>query len=419
MKGLGRAILGLIALLFAMPVTAAAPPLKAIAGPWVELGADNQLNVRVVLESGVTSCPEVVADGATVGAKQRGAADGDFPITVCSASVPLATANLSIGGVAVATVPAKINRIVLIGDTGCRIAGKNLQDCNDPKQWPFATVAKHAVDHKPDLVIHVGDYLYRETACPADNKGCAGSPHGDVWATWQADFFDPAAPLLKAAPWVMVRGNHEICRRAGKGWWRMLDPHAELPECIDRAPAYRLQLGGLDLAVFDSGNADDSKAEPETIAAYAAQFASVLKNAPPHTWLLTHRPVWAMSQGYLEGQVINQTEQAAIRGQVPAGLDLVLSGHIHDFIAYDFGGKRPAQLIVGVAGDSMYDLAVHPPEGTQIDRMTVARGMALERFGVFVMERNGDGWTGTLFAADDTSVLAQCQIAGRSLDCHN
>ena len=44
---------------------------------------------------------------------------------------------------------------------------------------------------KPDLVIHVGDYFYRENACPADATGCQGTPFGDNWPTWAADFFNP------------------------------------------------------------------------------------------------------------------------------------------------------------------------------------------------------------------------------------
>ena len=50
------------------------------------------------------------------------------------------------------------------------------------------------------LIIHVGDYLYRESACPPRDSGCARSPHGDDWPTWKADFFAPAAPALLAAP---------------------------------------------------------------------------------------------------------------------------------------------------------------------------------------------------------------------------
>jgi hypothetical protein len=55
-------------------------------------------------------------------------------------------------------------------------------------------------------------------------KGCKGSPYGDNWDTWKADFFKPAAPLLAVAPWIATRGNHEICARAGLGFMLFLDP---------------------------------------------------------------------------------------------------------------------------------------------------------------------------------------------------
>ena len=411
----------LIAALMTVPAALAALPLPTpvIAGPWVELGANNELDVRVVVGSGVDTCPVVVADGNTIEARQRGAADGDFPITLCSATVPLATKNLSVDGAVVPTVPVAISRIVVIGDSGCRIEGKALQDCNDKRQWPFPVIAKDAAGRKPDLVIHVGDYYYREDACPAGNSGCAGSPHGDNWGAWKADFFEPAAPLLAAAPWVMVRGNHELCRRGGKGWTRLLDPRANLPECGDRSPPYRVHLEGLDLLVFDSADADDFKAEPDKVVAYSAELASLLANAPPHSWMVTHRPTWALAQGSLGGKTLNLTEQLAIKRHIPAGLDMVLSGHLHDFTSYEFGPARPSQLIVGVGGDTMLDLANVPLAGAEIDGMQTTRGFALERFGFFVMERKGADWTGTLYADDGNSVLAQCQIAGRTLDCHN
>jgi hypothetical protein len=410
-----RRVAALLAAAF-LVLSCRAAAAQNLAGPWVELGADNRLSVRVVVPSGVAACPRVVADGTPLEARQRGDADGDFAVTVCVADVPIATAALTLDGKPLPVLPAQINRVVVFGDTGCRIEGRALQDCNDPNRWPFPVIAKRAADRKPDLAIHVGDYYYRESACPAGQTGCAGSPHGDNWTTWNADFFAPAAPLLAVAPWVMVRGNHELCTRGGKGWSRLLDPHRDPLRCAARTEPYRLHFGGLDLLLFDDADADDFSAPTDKVAAYAAQLAPLLADAPPHAWLLLHRPIWAMAQSQLGGITANQTMEAAIRAQVPPGLDLVLSGHLHDFLSYEFGPERPAQLVVGTGGDTLLPLGQAPIVGAEIDGMTVSRGFASERFGYFIMEREADGWAGTLYAPDDT-VLARCRLAGRTVGC--
>jgi calcineurin-like phosphoesterase family protein len=404
----------LIAALFAVLAVSAAGAAE-LPAPWVELRADGALSVRAAVAPG-SACPTISADGAPVAATLRGAPDSAFPIEVCEARVPAAAARLAVDGVALPTVPASVRRIAVIGDTGCRLAGPAVQDCGDPAAWPFPTIAKAAAARRPDLVIHLGDYYYRESACPAGRAGCAGSPHGDNWPTWRADLFDPAAPLFAAAPWVVVRGNHEACRRGGPGWFRLIDPYPARADCVDRTEPYRLALGGLDLLLFDSADADDFLAPPDKVAAYSGQLASLLANPPPHAWLVMHRPVWAMAQAELSGLTTNQTEQAAIRDHVPPALDLVLSGHLHDFLSYEFGPERPAQLIVGTGGDTLLKLGRDPIVGAEIDGMTVRRGFATERFGYLMMERTATGWDGTLYAPDDT-VLARCRLGGREIDC--
>jgi hypothetical protein len=214
----------------------------------------------------------------------------------------------------------------------------------------------------------------------------------------------------------MVRGNHEVCRRGGHGWLRLLDPFPARADCADRTEPYRLSLGGLDLMIFDSADADDNKAPPDKVAVYAAQLQPLLAKVGPHAWLVTHRPVWAFESGPFAGLTLNASEQAALRGHIPANLDLVLSGHVHDFIAYEFGAERPAQLIVGTGGDSLYDVADTPVGGPEVDGMPVRKTFGASRFGYFIMERNGEGWDGTFYAADD-SVIARCRLEGRALDC--
>jgi hypothetical protein len=154
-----------------------------------------------------------------------------FPVLVCEKPIPPSARRAAIAGRALPLPKASPRRIVVLGDTGCRIktSDRAFQACNDTAQWPFAAVAGAASDARPDLVIHVGDYHYRENACPDGNPGCAGSPWGYGWDAWEADLFAPAERLMRAAPWIVVRGNHESCHRAGQGWWRFLDPRPLAP----------------------------------------------------------------------------------------------------------------------------------------------------------------------------------------------
>jgi hypothetical protein len=413
MAGTWRHAAGIMALLGGLSAASIAGAAEPSA--WVEFGADGALSVRAVVASGVT-CPQVASDGSVAAMTPRGAPDQNFPVQVCEAAVPAGTARLAIGGTALPVVPKEIRRIAIIGDTGCRIEGRAAQDCHDPAAWPFPAIAKGAAAKHPDLVIHVGDYYYRENACPAGNTGCANSPYGDKWPTWKAEFFDPAAPLLAAAPWVVIRGNHELCKRGGAGWFHLLDPHAARNDCVDRTEPYRLSLGGLQLLPFDDADADDFLAPPAKVKAYAAQFAALLADVPPHSWLLTHRPVWAQAQGSLGGLTANQTMHQAIRGHVPDNLDMVVSGHLHDFLSYTFGPQRPAQLVVGTGGDTLLPLGNAPIVGAEIDGMKVQKGIAAARFGYFIMDRNAAGWDGVLYAPDE-AVLGRCTLAGRDITC--
>lgn len=406
------AAIGAVLLCGAIGASAAAADLP---GPWVELGSDGTLSVRALVAAGA-ACPAVSADGKPAVTQTRGAADAIFPVSACEARVPLSTTALTVGGVAAPILSAQVKRIVVIGDSGCRLEGHAIQDCNEPNAWPFPAIAERAAARHPDVVIHVGDYYYREASCPPNHAGCAGSPHGDNWAAWKADFFDPGTPLTKVAPWVMVRGNHELCRRGGRGWVRLLDPLPFAADCANHSEPYRLSAGGLDLLMFDSADSDDFFVRPEKVAAYGEQLGRLLRDAPPHSWLVTHRPVWSPAGGQLDPLAINVTEQQAIHGRIPATVDLVLSGHLHDFAAYSFGAQRPAQLIVGTAGDALHTLGKAPLAGREIDGMPIAKGFAVQRFGYFVFDRAAEGWDGVFYAPDD-SVLARCSLRGRDLDC--
>ena len=192
----------------------------------------------------------------------------------------------------------KPERILVLGDTGCRIKGKTVQACNDPAQWPFPQVAAQAAKLKPDLVIHVGDYLYREFGLSEDDARCAGSPSGDNWTTWAADFFTPGKALLEAAPWVIARGNHEECARAGAGFLRLIGPLpvVEGAPCVEHVTPYAVQLGTNDLIVTDNASAVDCCAIGRTgrhaTSRISRRFRKLAIGEP--TWIAGHHPIWGV-----------------------------------------------------------------------------------------------------------------------------
>jgi hypothetical protein len=420
--------LGLAALIW----TAEPPSLvKAQGSPpsaWVQL-IQGGAQVRAVVQG--LRCPVAKIDGVSTLLKLRAVADAAFP-SVCQADLPKAARRVQLGGLTLsAPIPAP-HRIIIFGDSGCRVQGANTQACNDPHAWPFATVARRAAARKPDLVIHVGDYYYRETPCPEGERGCAGSPHGDTWDAWRADFFDPAATLLRAAPWVFVRGNHELCGRGGPGWFRLLDA-AEKPKSCPSAVSdpMTIPLGGLNLYVLDSADTEDRTAPPAAVAEFGAQLnrlAPQLAKSPG--WIVTHRPVWGLAPLLRFGPIgpldvaINVTEQTAVRGRDLGAVQMVVSGHIHDFASFDFGPSHPAQLIVGTGGD-IGELADTPriqAHQVQIDG-AVADWLSFDRFGYLVLDRHDKvepgappEWTGTFYDAEDRPVV-DCRLRDRALRC--
>ena len=366
------------------------------------------------------ACPPIELDGKAAPMSVRAAADGRFPL-ICDAPLPATAKRARIGDADLPLPKPAIGRIALFGDSGCRIDARSgeVQACNDAGGWPFARTSGVAAALAPDLVIHVGDYLYRESACPTGYAGCAGSPSGDDWPAWQADFFAPAAKLLATAPWVMVRGNHETCARSGTGFFRLLDPRPLPASCPFVSGLYRVDASGLVLFVLDSGEAADIRAPASLVSRYAPEFARI--DAPPGAWLLTHRPLWAAARvGNAIGLSLvvndNETLQAASGNALSAGIALVLSGHIHLFEALSFADHRPPQLVLGTAGSSLSEDIDANLVGRQIAGTTIAYARTAHVFGVTTMERKDAGWTATLRNEDGRPLIA-CMIAGPDLSC--
>ncbi|MBV8592857.1 MAG: metallophosphoesterase [Caulobacteraceae bacterium] len=391
-------------------------PARAETWPWMQM-VQGGAEARAVTDA--PQCPDLRVDGRPHAMRERAQPAEGFPNRVCAAAIPPGARRLSIDGRALPVLSKRPSRIVVLGDSGCRLKGHVAQHCNDPSGWPFARVAALAAAKKPDLIIHVGDYYYRETPCPASEAACAGSPFGDRWATWKAEVFDPAAPLLAAAPVVFTRGNHEDCARGGAGWFRLFDAAPAPLACPAESATWSVHLRGLTLFVVDSADTEDATAPGDLVAAFRRRLDPVAGSERAPAWIVTHRPIWdSMRAGpLLADGVVNQTERAAVKDLSLAGVQLVLSGHVHNFTALDFGSGRPPQLVVGTGGDVLNKGDFPPPAigSASVDGLS-ARIFTMGRFGYFLFDRRGRDWVGEFRGLDDR-VVARCRLNGRSLEC--
>jgi hypothetical protein len=391
-------------------------PLAAkaeIVARWVQLGPGGVAQARVAVTG---ECPAIDIDGTQTAMHERAAPDAAFAVRLCSTDLPTNAKSVSVMGAALPIPVAAPQRIVVLGDTGCRIKGSTVQACNDPAKWPFPVLATKAAALKPDLIIHVGDYLYRETPCPAGDAGCAGSPSGDNWPSWNADFFTPAAPLFAAAPMIFVRGNHEDCPRSGAGWLRLMGPNADALAPCGHLASYAVPLGAMTLAVMDDASAPDISADSNLVPIYRADFAALGKFGPAPLWLAMHRPIWGAVKGPFGIPVGgNATLIASLDANALAPVSLMLSGHIHAFEALNYRGSVPPQLLAGNSGDNL-DAAPSDLGGLNLSGQFVTDGIARGGFGFLLMTRNDKNWNIEVHNADGTLAMT-CTFAGGRIDC--
>jgi hypothetical protein len=372
-----------------------------------------------------------------------------FPVLVCDALLGARTIRASVGGHVLPVPKPDPQRIVFIGDTGCRLkrADGTFQACNDRDAWPFETVATAAAAMHPDLVVHVGDYHYRENPCPANDAGCAGSPWGYGWDAWNADFFRPARELLRAAPWIVVRGNHESCDRAGQGWWRFLDPRPPLgsSDCNDPAndpvgdfsEPYAVPVTAeMQLIVFDS-----SKVGIEPLAAgdpmyrtYAAQmtsaFALANRRSGMHNLFMNHHPSLGFAPdprtkpaGVYSGNGSLQSVLRPLNGAslFPRSIDAVIAGHVHLFEMVSYSTSQPTQFISGNGG-AWADVPLPrplPSGATPASGATVQSIVSTNRPGFLLLERDRTTANAWRIEARDRrgDPLTTCVLAEQKTRC--
>ncbi|MBQ5946039.1 metallophosphoesterase [Massilia sp. ST3] len=419
------------AALLAGCATQPSPQAPADEPAYVVLGEGGQGTARLVTRA--RACPDIVVDGRAAPMRVR-VPHGPIPlrpngdpalrdapnsaVLACEFALPPGARSAGVRGQALALPMAAPRRIVVLGDTGCRLKKSTWQDCNDPGSYPFAQVAASAAAWKPDLVVHVGDYHYREDPCPAGRPGCAGSPWGYGWDTWRADFFAPGAALLRAAPWVMTRGNHESCARSGQAYWRYLDPRPyqagrDCDEPVndalgDHGEPYAVPLGdGAQLIVFDTSNTNWrglSESDPRRARYREAwrRIDALARNAAYNIGV-DHHPLFAFgaNQDAKTGKVTLFGGDKGMldafgdmdKAYLPASISMLLSGHVHLWEQVSFSSRHPTQLVSGFSGtaEDTVPLPAAIPPGAE-----PAQGAAVEHFsswvdgfGFMTLERTG------------------------------
>jgi len=389
-----------------------------LAAAWIVYGPAGPIARTIVTTD---ECPSITIDGAPAKMRVHSTKSAAYPVTVCEAAIAPHVKSASIGGTPLPI--AKLHRsekVAIVGDTGCRMKmGSNgkppsVQDCSDPNKWPFRQVANAIAKWDPDMVLHVGDYYYREAACTSSTN-CVKAPYN--WTRWNADFFTPAATLLPNAPWVMVRGNHENCTRAAEGWFRFLETRnyvwEDVKTCtsnLNYTPPYTLDIGGLSIAVIDSSNAADNL-DTTQVPIFVNELGHLVKTKPG-TWLTLHHPFWADSYGDEDSETM-----AAAWDKMPVpSLGLVVSGHIHDLELLGFTGNQIPQLVVGNGGTAI-DPPVSDPTGTVLDGRTVASFYQDDDFGFIAATRDGEAWTFDIRSKSGQSQATCVWRAGAAMNC--
>jgi hypothetical protein len=297
--------------------------------------------------------------------------------SVCEATLPKNVARVTQDSNSI-VIPQEPKKIVILGDTGCRLKFQDgrgtIQNCDSETDWPFRRIMRSVEKEKPDLVVHLGDYHYREI-CKGDPK-CKNfeGALGYGFKPWALDFLNPSLEVLKTTPYIFVRGNHEDCHRAHEGFLKMLAPLSG-DRCVDIQDTAYTNFGDFLIVNFDDSNLDDSPLEQDSVGFKTIQerykkMVETIGTRPESTvWLFIHRPFWGLSPRAGNKAPKSDLKQAAASAEnsldlvnvnlqkifkelpLPNKVKMIFSGHIHAVqVAV---GDHPPQMVIGESGTSL------------------------------------------------------------------
>ena len=220
--------------------------------------------------------------------------------------------------------------------------------------------------------------------------GCQGNPYGDNWATWNADFFTPAASAPRRRPVAIhARQSRDLRSQPGRVVYLPRPASATNPPVSDLPSRTSRRSAASRSRSSTPPRLRTRQIRPQEAAEYARQFDLLDEITPPGSWLVTHRPVWGILAGKEgEFEVENAAFEAATGGSLKADFGLVLSGHIHvaESIAFDEISGRAPQLISGNAGTALDDIPTASPTAGELGDPTVTEAETLSAFGFMTLE---------------------------------
>ncbi|MGB9757505.1 MAG: metallophosphoesterase [Candidatus Bipolaricaulaceae bacterium] len=156
-------------------------------------------------------------------------------------------------------------------------------------------------------------------------------------------FFQSMAPILRWAPLIPVLGNHE---RDSLSYYQ----HFNLPPGGGRLGKRWWALHWGDVVVV---GLDSNAKTPQDLVEQLAWAREHLSGPEPHKIVIFHHPIFSSDASYGPGSEGLQTLWHPVFAEL--GVDLVLSGHAHNYERIE--RDRISYLVVGGGGANLYRLA--------------------------------------------------------------
>lgn len=306
---------------------------------WKQVVGPMQISHRsIVLPN--NPCPKVPIGTSHVQSTERASPSSAFPVKVCEVEYEADFSN--------------VDHAAVIGDTGCMVRGGDEKICDRSAHWPFRQISQKLDTTPPPLVIHLGDYVYRMRV-----QDESGQVYGDTWKLWRREFFEPSHSILGKSWFIFMRGNHEDCTHAERGWNRFFAPYPFANTCREFTKTYAVDIKNLRLIIVDSAAAGYGNmtlpASQQNSLSRELNRAKLLGSQRPGAWLFAHHPIVADWYSEENKAVCYSNLLRPIVSEATS-IPVAVAGHLHAAAKMQLRKPRDfVQILSGHGGASLYE----------------------------------------------------------------